>query len=156
MNRIITIIGVAFASLLFVGCTSTDPLTGQKVYDPVKTTLLTSTMQDGLAEVVYWTSKADPNTKSAWVIADDVLEGIQTQGPTERSEIERRLLEIQIPGLPESERSATVKRVGAIILGKFDALKLLIAPSGLDDKLVLGLTLTTLRTGITQGLGYLE
>lgn len=142
----------AFA--LLTGCTTTDPVTGEKVFDPVKTDLLVSTIEDGLTEVVYWTAKADENTASAYRIAHSVLNQLVMEGGSgvDREEIRNRLSTLAVAGMSEEDSKALITRVTDIVLGKWDIIANSYIRIGIGESQAASIALNTCRNAIFRGL----
>ena len=137
---------------MFTGCMTTNPTTGEKELDPVMTDLVLSSAEDGLAQLVYWTGKADENTASAWVIARSVLDGLVTDVDIDRTEIQRRLMEIEIDGMSEADRQYLILSVSNIVLNKYDILRAYLLRQSIDSSEVASMTINTLRNGVQTGL----
>lgn len=156
MNKYPTIglaLVLALSISIFTGCTTTDPVTGDRVFDPVKTELLTSTIEDGLAEIVYWTAKADDNTASAYRIASNVIDTLITDGAvTNREEIRARLLSIQIGGMTEADSRALILRVSDIVLGKWDIIVKNYIRVGVSSNQAANIAASTIKNGVNRGL----
>jgi len=153
MKKYLTMIGLAATLALFTGCTTTDPVTGERVFDPVKTDLLVSSLEDGLTEVVYWTAKADENTASAYRIAHSVLNTLVVEGETVNRElIKQRLSTVAIAGMSPEDSKVLITRITDIVLGKWDIIANSYMRVGIGESQAASIALNTCRNAIFRGL----
>lgn len=146
-------LSIVAAFVLLTGCTTTDPVTGEKVFDPVKTDLLVSSIEDGLTEVVYWTAKADDNTASAYRIAHSVLNTLVVEGETVNRElIKARLATVAISGMTPEDSKVLITRITDIVLGKWDIIANSYMRIGIGESQAASIALNTCRNAIFRGL----
>jgi hypothetical protein len=146
-------LSIVAAFVLLTGCTTTDPVTGEKVFDPVKTDLLVSSIEDGLTEVVYWTAKADDNTASAYRIAHSVLNTLVVEGETVNRElIKARLATVAISGMTPEDSKVLITRITDIVLGKWDIIANSYIRIGIGESQAASIALNTCRNAIFRGL----
>lgn len=148
MKHIVAVLLVA----LLIGCTTTDPNTGEKAFDPVKTKAVLGPSRSIIALGVVVSGQKDPNTVSAFTMAGDVIRAALSDGITERSEILRRISEIKIDGVDTTMNNLIVMTTAQSMLDWWDMLMADVVSNQIQASQASRVLLEIILEGIDMGL----
>lgn len=150
---------VAAAALLFTGCTTLNPVTGEREFDQAKTAAALAPMETAIAGAVKFAAEADVNSGVGLRIAEQVITNLlATEGSIPRDTIMARIMEIEIDGMSPQQQSDLKVLLGNLILDNYDILVAYVFRQGLspdsqeDAVIVTRMALETVRDGINLGL----
>lgn len=149
----ISILTIAAALFLFVGCTTTDPNTGEQVFDPIKTQQVKDSVIPGIATAVLYGLETEPRCLPGIELIRDTTCNLVGKGVVDPGTVNETLLALKFQIVPGEEGKRWSAMVVNTIISVYNVAVSQHAQGQVQRDLVLYHILDALCSGIDRGLG---